>query len=221
MAIPHRVPIAHEPGYRTDTIGRYDGGQFFGSVTATIGDMPDWQRHKRWHAVLHRFDADGAHTGSEIWFAGTSENETASIMKAEERLTGGPGAARRSDARCSARSASARPPARVLGVSPPRHIRRRARPAGRPRPRTGAADSAGGGTGHRLTDHHHLHVGALQGADRRAHRGEPGHQGGRRRDQDAGDGQRDEPGKRSESGRSPRDAIGDKMRHQRELLRIV
>jgi hypothetical protein len=49
MAIPHRVPIAHEPAYHTDTIGRYDGGQFF---------------------------------------AGKSEDETASIKIAEESLTG-------------------------------------------------------------------------------------------------------------------------------------
>lgn len=90
MAIPDRVPIAHEPDYRTDTIGRYDGGQFFGSVTATLedgtGGSPDWARHKRWYAVLHRFDAGGAHTGSEIWCAGTSEDEAGSIAKAEARL---------------------------------------------------------------------------------------------------------------------------------------
>ncbi|MEU4688921.1 hypothetical protein [Actinoplanes sp. NPDC023714] len=91
MAIPDRVPIAHEPGYHTDTIGTFDGGQFFGSVTATLepgaGD-DDWPRHKRWWAVLHRFDDAGAHTGSEIWFAGTSEDEHGSIKKAEERLGG-------------------------------------------------------------------------------------------------------------------------------------
>ena len=92
MAIPDRVPIAHEPGYRTDTIGRYDDGQFFASVTATLADGaggdPDWPRHKRWYAVLHRFDAGGRHTGSDVWFAGTSEDEGGSISKAEERLAG-------------------------------------------------------------------------------------------------------------------------------------
>ncbi len=90
MAIPERVPIAHEPGYRTSTIGRYDGGQFFGSVTATLEDGggadDDWFRAKRWYAVLHRFDAGGGHTGSEIWFAGTSEEEGASIDRAEAHL---------------------------------------------------------------------------------------------------------------------------------------
>jgi len=90
MAIPDRVPIVHEPGYRTDTIGSYDEGQFFGSVTATLedgtGNRSDWPRFKRWYAVLHRFDADGAHSGSQIWFAGTSEDERASIDRAEKRL---------------------------------------------------------------------------------------------------------------------------------------
>nr|AGS49276.1 hypothetical protein [uncultured bacterium esnapd1.2] len=90
MAIPHRVPIAHEPDYRTSHIGRYDDGQFFGSVTATMeqgsGGDDDWTRHKRWYAVLHRFDDDGAHTGSDIWFAGTSEDENASIDRADARL---------------------------------------------------------------------------------------------------------------------------------------
>ncbi|WP_229070172.1 hypothetical protein [Actinoplanes sp. DH11] len=88
MAIPERVPIVHEPDYRTDTIGSYDQGQFFGSVTATLamGAGDDWARHKRWYAVLHRFDRDGGHTGSEIWFAGTSEQEQASIDSARKRL---------------------------------------------------------------------------------------------------------------------------------------
>ncbi|BBH69117.1 hypothetical protein ACTI_58020 [Actinoplanes sp. OR16] len=90
MAIPERVPIAHEPGYHTDTIGTFAGGQFFGSVSATLdnGGGDDWERRKRWWAVLHRFDASGAHTGSEIWFAGTSEDEDGAIKRAEERLGG-------------------------------------------------------------------------------------------------------------------------------------
>ncbi len=92
MAIPDLVPISHEPGYRTDTIGSYAGGQFFGSVTATLqdgtGGQADWLRYKRWYAVLHRFDAEGGHTGSDIWFAGTSEDEHGSIEKARERLAG-------------------------------------------------------------------------------------------------------------------------------------
>ncbi|KAB1926993.1 hypothetical protein F8280_08565 [Micromonospora noduli] len=90
MATPDRVPIAYEPDYHTRNIGRYDKGQFFGSVTATLEDgagaEDDWYRHKRWYAVLHRFDADGVHTDSDIWFAGTSEDEEASVDRAEARL---------------------------------------------------------------------------------------------------------------------------------------
>ncbi|BEL04846.1 hypothetical protein Q0Z83_030370 [Actinoplanes sichuanensis] len=90
MAIPELIPIAYEPGYRTDAIGTYEGGQFFGSVTATLADgagaTDDWVRHKRWYAVLHRFGSDGGHTGSQIWCAGTSEHEDASVERAEARL---------------------------------------------------------------------------------------------------------------------------------------
>lgn len=90
MAIPDLVPIAYEPDYRTDSIGAFDGGQFFGSVTATLeagaGASDDWFRHKRWYAVLHTFGADGAHAGSQIWFSGTSEEESASIDRAQARL---------------------------------------------------------------------------------------------------------------------------------------
>jgi hypothetical protein len=38
--------------------------------------------------VLHRFDTDDAHTGSDVWFAGTSEDERASIDNARAHLTG-------------------------------------------------------------------------------------------------------------------------------------
>ncbi|MFF5056017.1 hypothetical protein ACFY1S_22835 [Micromonospora sp. NPDC000663] len=36
--------------------------------------------------MLHRFDADGVHTDSDIWFAGTSADEQGSIDRAEARL---------------------------------------------------------------------------------------------------------------------------------------
>jgi formate hydrogenlyase regulatory protein HycA len=90
MAIPDRIPIAYEPDYRTDSIGTFDDGQFFGSVAATVEDgagaRDDWYRYKRWYAVLHKFDADGAHIGSQIWCAGTSEDEATSIDRARARL---------------------------------------------------------------------------------------------------------------------------------------
>jgi formate hydrogenlyase regulatory protein HycA len=86
VTVPALIPIVHEPDYRTDTIGRYDGGQFFASLTYAFSDAyrsaDDWQDHKLLFAVLHRFDHDGHHTGSEIWRAGT--------MSDELRLAGSP-----------------------------------------------------------------------------------------------------------------------------------
>ncbi|WP_125775803.1 hypothetical protein [Antribacter gilvus] len=62
MAVPDLIPIAHEPDYRTDTIGRYEGGQFFACVTYGGESRPDRQLF----GVLHRFDLDGNHLGSEV-----------------------------------------------------------------------------------------------------------------------------------------------------------
>lgn len=74
MAIPEVIPIRHEPGYRTENIGRYDHGQFLASITAAYPPDyrmgPDWLENRRWYAVLHRFDAEGHHTGSDIWTPG-------------------------------------------------------------------------------------------------------------------------------------------------------
>ncbi|WP_326768391.1 hypothetical protein OG978_31230 [Streptomyces sp. NBC_01591] len=75
MTVPAIIPIAHEPDYRTDTIGRYTGGQFLASVTYAFPDgftVDDgWEEHKRLYAVLHRFDHEGRHIDSDIWCAGT------------------------------------------------------------------------------------------------------------------------------------------------------
>lgn len=74
MAVPELIPISRMPGYRTDTIGRYDGGQFFAYVTGTSregfqGDS-DWRKHKPWYAVLHHFDHAGVRNDSRIWSPG-------------------------------------------------------------------------------------------------------------------------------------------------------
>ncbi|MFI8451763.1 hypothetical protein [Streptomyces erythrochromogenes] len=75
MSVPEVIPIRHEPDHRTSTIGRWQGGQFFASVTAAFpegwsGD--DWQSQKRWCAALHRFDGAGRHLNSRIQFTGTT-----------------------------------------------------------------------------------------------------------------------------------------------------
>lgn len=78
MTVPEIIPIAYEPWARTATIGRYGPGQFFGSLTGayprsynrrTMRDQ--WPDFNRFYAVLHRFDHDGFHTGSDIWCEGT------------------------------------------------------------------------------------------------------------------------------------------------------
>ena len=76
MPVPQVIPIAHEPDYRTATIGKFDDGQFFASVTWAYRDgynrswgPPD--DHKRIFAVLHTFDAEGHHLNSNIWCGGT------------------------------------------------------------------------------------------------------------------------------------------------------
>jgi formate hydrogenlyase regulatory protein HycA len=89
MAIPDLIPIAREEGYRTDTIGRFDGGQFLGFVTFTLPMPPpdDWPRHKRYYAVLHRFDDDGNHLGTEAWFAGVAADGEGDVhARASSRL---------------------------------------------------------------------------------------------------------------------------------------
>jgi hypothetical protein len=48
----------------------------------------DWQQHQRWYAVLHRFDRQGRHLGSDIWYAGTTaQGQRAVVEQAEQRLT--------------------------------------------------------------------------------------------------------------------------------------
>jgi hypothetical protein len=89
-AIPDLIPIAREEGYHTHNIGHYAGGRsFMGFVVATI-PMPlpdDWERHKRWYAVLHTFDEHGEHVATDGWFAGTTaDGETDVIGRAEARL---------------------------------------------------------------------------------------------------------------------------------------
>ncbi|WP_041834216.1 hypothetical protein [Actinoplanes sp. N902-109] len=74
MAVPDVVPIAHEPGYRTDTIGWYTGGQFYAAIHGARRDddqEPDLGRDRvRWYVYLHLFDAEGRHVRSEISLSG-------------------------------------------------------------------------------------------------------------------------------------------------------
>ncbi|MEV6925879.1 hypothetical protein AB0M46_15470 [Dactylosporangium sp. NPDC051485] len=91
MAVPLTVPIRHEPGYRTDTIGRFADGQFLAGVTAAFREdfhgADQWEPHKRWYAYLHRFDRDGHHLSSDIRFTGTTaDGEREVVARAEQEL---------------------------------------------------------------------------------------------------------------------------------------
>ncbi|WTW98376.1 hypothetical protein OG216_35825 [Streptomycetaceae bacterium NBC_01309] len=75
MSVPAIIPIAHAPEHCTRTIGRFAAGQFLASVTYGFPDgfalSKGWEAQKRLYTVLHTFDDEGAHTGSDIWCAGT------------------------------------------------------------------------------------------------------------------------------------------------------
>src|SRR5262245_40822448 len=91
LTIPERIPVVREEDYYTHSIGHFGhGSQFMGFVTATIPSGPlseDWQKHKRWYAVLHKFDSDGRHLETEHWFAGTTdEGEYDVTSRAKQRL---------------------------------------------------------------------------------------------------------------------------------------
>ncbi|WP_406081292.1 hypothetical protein [Micromonospora sp. NBC_00858] len=92
MPAPDLIPIAREPGYRTDTIGRYADGQFYAAVHGARRDddhEPDMGRERiRWYAYLHLFDADGRHRRSEISLIGIAPNLRGELgEQAERRLT--------------------------------------------------------------------------------------------------------------------------------------
>ena len=61
MALPLVIPIAHEPDFRTKTIGRYAHGQFYGDIHGTridaLGEIT---------VMVHLFDAYGVHIDSTI-----------------------------------------------------------------------------------------------------------------------------------------------------------
>jgi hypothetical protein len=92
MAVPQRIPIAREAGYRTDTIGRYRDGQFYAVVHGARRDDDqtpyEVRGQVRWYAYLHLFDADGNYRTSEISLIGVAPYLTGDLREqATARLT--------------------------------------------------------------------------------------------------------------------------------------
>ncbi|MCE9554123.1 MAG: hypothetical protein K8T91_12210 [Planctomycetes bacterium] len=104
MAAPDLLLITWESDQldRFHLIGRYsDGNQYMAFVTGAFpadwwsGSRPAdylrlfWAEHKRWYAVLHRFDAAGKHLGTEVRSGGTTaDGESQAIERAAEELEG-------------------------------------------------------------------------------------------------------------------------------------
>lgn len=76
MAAPEKLRIPYEDfdGARFDCVGRYgNGNQFMAYVTGAFPGRErfpdaggtDWRTIKSWNAVIHRFDSEGNHIGSE------------------------------------------------------------------------------------------------------------------------------------------------------------
>ena len=80
MAPPDKIRVPYEDfdGARFNWIGRSaDGNQFMAFVTGAFPGREryfdttgDWQQRKSWNAVIHKFDSDGRHVGSEAKRAG-------------------------------------------------------------------------------------------------------------------------------------------------------
>ena len=91
MPVPALIPIAREPGYRTDTIGRFAEGQFYAVIHGAHRDDDeelDLRRERvRWYAYLHRFDHAGNHVRSEISLIGVAPYVRGEFRRrAEQRL---------------------------------------------------------------------------------------------------------------------------------------
>src|SRR5438552_3310448 len=102
MAAPEKLRIPYEDFEygRFNLVGQYGQGcQFMAFVTGAFprnwwggNRSPEelrnrWMEHKRWNAVLHRFDPDGNHLGTDAWSGGTTaEGEREAVERAERRL---------------------------------------------------------------------------------------------------------------------------------------
>jgi formate hydrogenlyase regulatory protein HycA len=91
---PERLRVPHDE-HRFEYVGRYGGGkQFLADVTRAFPDddpypdpTGDWASKKRWYAVLHCFDADGNHLGTDLFSGGTTaEGQDQAVGRADQKL---------------------------------------------------------------------------------------------------------------------------------------
>ncbi|MEV4114285.1 hypothetical protein [Nonomuraea sp. NPDC049695] len=91
MTYPEIIPISYEPDYRTAHIGQWRDGQFLGGVVAAFREgysmTEDWQAHKRWYAILHRFNSDGHYLDSRIECTGADDRHRESVDAGDRRLS--------------------------------------------------------------------------------------------------------------------------------------
>jgi hypothetical protein len=102
MPVPSTIRVGYDAEQYTNNIGRCtDGRQFMAFVVSTLPLqwLPEpammiaslalganWERRKRWYAVLHTFDARGKHLRTEAVFTGTSadgENDVVAAARAK------------------------------------------------------------------------------------------------------------------------------------------
>jgi formate hydrogenlyase regulatory protein HycA len=91
---PDPLRIPHDDD-RFEYVGTYGSDrQFMAFVTGAFpgdnyypGPSGDWTSHKRWYAVLHHFDAEGDHLGTDAWSGGTTaEGENKAVERAYRKL---------------------------------------------------------------------------------------------------------------------------------------
>ncbi len=93
MAEPETLRIVQEAwkGGRFHYVGCDNvGNQFMGFVSGAFpesGPTNDWEKTKRWYAVLHRFDANGSHLSTKVSNGGTTaDGEEQSCERAWKKL---------------------------------------------------------------------------------------------------------------------------------------
>lgn len=74
-ALPGKIRIKRVENHHTHHIGRgSDGTQFMAFIVGVPMKQTNRIHHKlKWYAILHRFDPEGRHLGTETTFLGTKE----------------------------------------------------------------------------------------------------------------------------------------------------